>query len=154
MRSAIASTGAAVCAALLLGSGHVAAQGIPGPMTYNQARAYYHFLNSPYSYRAYYGTSPGYATAGFTPYGYEQTAVGPVWWDQRITPRGFSSYHTPAVTAHTIIPYPPAPAPAPVAARPGTRTLHGGASLPERIDHAPAPVEPPPDSPGRRPPVP
>jgi hypothetical protein len=154
MRPIVSAIGAALCAAALSGGGRAVAQEVPAPMTYNQARAYYHFLNSPYSYRAYYGASPAYVTAGFTPYGYEVTAVGPVYWDQRITPRGFTSYHTLPATAHILILYPPAPLRAPVAVRLGARTLHGGGVLRERLHQAPAPVEPPPEGPGGRAPIP
>jgi hypothetical protein len=63
------------------------------PMTYNQARAYRHFLTSPYSYRTYSGMTPGYVVEEFTPYGYEKYARGPVYFQHRITPRGYESHY-------------------------------------------------------------
>jgi hypothetical protein len=64
----------------------------PPPVSFNYARAYQHFLTSPYSYRTFSSLSPAYVTSGFTPYGYQWTFVGPVYTHQRITPRGFEGY--------------------------------------------------------------
>jgi len=87
----------------------------PVPMTYNQARAYHHFLTSPYSYRTYSGTTPGYSVEGFTPYGYEGYARGPGYFQQRITPRGYESYYAvPPAEGYTIGPPVFAPYPPPV----------------------------------------
>jgi hypothetical protein len=85
----------------------------PVPMTYNQARAYRHFLTSPYSYRTYSGTTPGFAVEGFTPFGYEGYARGPGYFQHRITPRGYESYYlAPPETGFRI--RPPAFAPYPM----------------------------------------
>ena len=83
------------------------------PMTYNPARAYRHFLTSPYSYRTYSGTTPGYAVEGFTPFGYEGYARGPGYFQHRITPRGYESYYAVPPEAGFRI-GPPAFAPYPV----------------------------------------
>jgi hypothetical protein len=65
------------------------------PVSPNFARAYQHFLNSPYSYRTFSSLSPGYVTSGYTPYGYQWTFVDPTYTHQRITPHGFEWYATP-----------------------------------------------------------
>jgi hypothetical protein len=54
--------------------------------------AYRHFLLSPYSYRTYSASTPGYAGAGYTPYGYQSYYLDPGYQHQRITPRGYESY--------------------------------------------------------------
>jgi hypothetical protein len=64
----------------------------PPPVSYNYARAYRHFLTSPYTYRTFSSLSPGYVTSEVTPYGYQWTFVGPAYTHQRITPRGFEGY--------------------------------------------------------------
>jgi hypothetical protein len=61
-------------------------------VTYNQERAYRHFLNSPYRTRAYYGTTPGFVAETPTPYGYERAWREPGYVRQMISPRGFESY--------------------------------------------------------------
>ena len=77
----------------------------PPPVSYNYARAYRHFLNSPYSYRTFSSLSPGYVTSGYTPYGYQWTFVGPGYTQQRITPRGFEGYTvTPGSRLDTVSP--------------------------------------------------
>jgi hypothetical protein len=88
----------------------------PPPVSYNYARAYRHFLNSPYSYRTFSSQSPGYATFNDTPYGYQWTVVGPSYTHQRITPHGFEGYTVPpASVTYTVRPamivpaYPPGP---------------------------------------------
>jgi hypothetical protein len=78
---------------------------------YNRARAYRHFLSSPYSVRTYSGTTPGYYAEGYTPYGYERRWRPPGYLHQRISPYGFESHQfvpgerrrvdTPAV----LVPY-------------------------------------------------
>jgi hypothetical protein len=75
------------------------------PVSPNYARAYQHFLNSPYSYRTFSSLSPGYVTSGYTPYGYQWTYVDPVYTHQRITPRGFEWYNTtPGSRTYTVTP--------------------------------------------------
>jgi hypothetical protein len=78
-------------------------------LTYNQERAYRHFLNSPYRTRAFYGTTPGFVAERPTPYGYERA------WRERgyvrmmISPRGFETYRVdPPVQVEGYL-LPPAP---------------------------------------------
>jgi hypothetical protein len=76
------------------------------PPSYNAARAYHRFLTSPYSYRTYSAMSPGYATHGYTPFGYEGSFVDPGYGQQRITPQGFESYQTvPGRGGFTVTPF-------------------------------------------------
>ncbi|MGE3804232.1 MAG: hypothetical protein AB7K24_06130 [Gemmataceae bacterium] len=75
---------------LLAVAGQLQAQSPYGE--YNRARAYRHFLNSPYSYRTYSAFPPatGYQSVG--PFSAEGLNVDPGYIHQRITPRGFESY--------------------------------------------------------------
>src|SRR5262245_51185101 len=59
------------------------------PTSPNAARAYHHFLTSPYSFRTFSSGSAPYTLEGYTPYGYERYVVGPSYIHQRITPYGF-----------------------------------------------------------------
>jgi hypothetical protein len=79
-----------VCALALVGPS--SAQ-VPGPYSYNTARAYSHFLTSPYSYRTYSATVMPYRVEAYTPYSHERFATGPGYVHQRITPHGFESYY-------------------------------------------------------------
>jgi hypothetical protein len=54
--------------------------------------AYRHFLNSPYSYKAFSALRPGYAETRVTPFGWGSSYVEPWRLHQRITPFGFESH--------------------------------------------------------------
>jgi hypothetical protein len=74
----------------------------------NYLRAYRHFLNSPYSYRTFSGSSPGYWTERYTPYGYRSFYVEPGYVHQRITPYGFEGFDwVPGYEAYTTTPFGP-----------------------------------------------
>jgi hypothetical protein len=80
-----------VCVSLLvLALAATAAMSQPGLMD----PAYRHFLNSPYSYRAFSALRPGYAETRVTPFGRDSVFVEPSRLHQRITPWGFESYET------------------------------------------------------------
>jgi hypothetical protein len=94
----------AMVAALLasgLAAGQAAAQ---DPYAeYNRARAYRHFLTSPYRTRTYSGTIPGYVGSFATPQEY-----GTVWrtagfLHERISPRGHEGYFIPGQEGMTVI---------------------------------------------------
>jgi hypothetical protein len=83
------------------------------PMSPNFARAYRHFLNSPYSYRTLSSQTPVYVTSLAVPslstpypYGYYRwTFVDPAYTHLRITPRGFEGYTvTPGSRTYTVSP--------------------------------------------------
>jgi hypothetical protein len=86
------------------------AQG-PDYASYNYQRAYRHFLNSPYSFRTFSSLSPGYASSGYTPYGYESVYVSPGYERQEIGPRQgqYRYYRAPRYASRTVIPYAPEP---------------------------------------------
>jgi len=69
-----------------------AAYGEPDYSSYNYARAYHHFLTSPYSYRTFSSLSPGRGSQYLTPYGSEGYYRQPGYEQQRITPYGYESY--------------------------------------------------------------
>jgi hypothetical protein len=85
--------------------------------SYNAYRAYRHFLTSPYSFRTYSGTIPGYEAGGYTRYGFQWYGQPPGYFRQEITPRGFSSYQFVPPGRGFILtpilppPYPPPPYP-------------------------------------------
>jgi hypothetical protein len=99
---------AAALALLTLTAAEAPAQG-PDYSSYNYQRAYRHFLNSPYSYRTFSSLSPGYASSGYTPYGFESTYVSPGYERQEIGPYPgqFRYYRAPRYQSRTLIPYPP-----------------------------------------------
>jgi hypothetical protein len=78
----------------------------PRPYSYNAARAYYHFLTSPHSYRTYSGTVMPYRVDAYTPYGYERFATGSGYVHQRITPHGFESHYAVPSWSYRVMPYP------------------------------------------------
>jgi hypothetical protein len=82
-----------------------------GPFSsYNSYRAYRHFLTSPYSFRTYSGTIPGYEFGQYTPNGYEWYAQPPGYLHQEITPHGFSSYqYVPPARGFVLAPLIPPP---------------------------------------------
>ena len=92
-----------VCALALIGPSSAQE---PWPYSYNAARAYFHFLTSPYSYRTYSGTVIPYRVDVYTPYSYERFATGPGYVHQRITPRGFESYYAAPSWSYRVMPYP------------------------------------------------
>jgi hypothetical protein len=73
---------------------------------YNAARAYRHFLNSPYSYRTYSTTSPGYVAEGPTPYGgYVRFWRTPGYLNERITTHGYQRFEVvPGGGSYEVIP--------------------------------------------------
>jgi hypothetical protein len=92
-----------LCALALAGSSSAQER---WPYSSNAARAYYHFLTSPYSYRTYSGPVMPYRVDVFTPYGYERFAAGPGYVHQRITPHGFESYYAAPSWSYRVTPYP------------------------------------------------
>jgi hypothetical protein len=86
------------------------AQG-PDYASYNYQRAYRHFLNSPYAFRTFSSLSPGYASAGYTPYGFESTTISPGYERQQIGPYPgqYEVYRAPRFERRTFVPYPPPP---------------------------------------------
>jgi|SRR5579884_2499693 len=102
MRLPIHASFGALAALLLAGSGFAQQP----YMTYNQMRAYRHFLNSPYSYRTYSGLSPGYTLDMPAPYGEQQYYQGPSYVEQRITPWGFEGYQSLPPTGYRYLQYP------------------------------------------------
>jgi hypothetical protein len=74
---------------------------------WNFNRAYHHFMASPYSFRTYSTTTPGYAASSYTPYyGYQAYVVGPGYVNQQITPYGYQGYYgVPAQASYTVTPY-------------------------------------------------
>jgi hypothetical protein len=76
------------------------------PTSTNAARAYHHFLTSPYSFRTFSSLSSAYPVQRVTPYGIESSFVGPVYVHQRITPFGFESYTSPPPPNLTVVRYP------------------------------------------------
>jgi hypothetical protein len=75
------------------------------PVDYTTARAYHHFLTSPYSYRTYSRSFPGYTVEGYTPYGYERVTRDPGYLHERITPYGFERYRVvPGYHATVVVP--------------------------------------------------
>jgi hypothetical protein len=100
---------AAVLALLALAA-EAPAQG-PDYASYNYQRAYRHFLNSPYSFRTFSSLSPGYASSGYTPYGFESTYLSPGYERQEIGPYPgqYRYYRAPRYATRTVIPYPPPP---------------------------------------------
>ncbi len=79
------------------------------PPSYNAQRAYRHFLNSPYSFRTYSGSYPGFTTGSFTPHGYAEYSQGPGYVHEEITPRGSRFYHLNTGGHGVFIPYRPRP---------------------------------------------
>jgi hypothetical protein len=75
----------------------------PPPVDYTTARAYRHFLTSPYSYRTYSRAYPGYTAEGYTPYGYERVTRDPGYLHERITPDGFERYRVAPGYHATIV---------------------------------------------------
>jgi hypothetical protein len=79
----------------------------PPAMSPNFARAYRHFVNSPYSYRTLSSWTPGYVTSFSAPYSpsFQWTFVDPAYTHLRITPYGFEGYSvTPGSRTYTIGP--------------------------------------------------
>jgi hypothetical protein len=70
---------------------------------YNQARAYHHFLTSPYRTRTYSGTIPGFVQNFATPLGYGTAWRTPGYQYQRISPRGFEGYLLPGQQGVTVV---------------------------------------------------
>ena len=78
------------------------------PVAYTTARAYHHFLTSPYSYRTYSRSYPGYTVEGYTPYGYESVTHDPGYLHERITPYGFERYRVvPGYHGYVVVPAAP-----------------------------------------------
>ena len=96
-------TSGLVCALALVGPS--SAQ-VPGPYSYDTARAYSHFLTSPYSYRTYSATVMPYRVEAYTPYSHERFTTGPGYIHQRITPHGFESYYTAPSWSYRVTRYP------------------------------------------------
>jgi hypothetical protein len=108
MRSHLVALAAAALAFLAVLPAQATAQG-PDYASYNYQRAYRHFLSSPYSFRTFSSLSPGYGSAGYTPYGFESTYVSPGYERQQIGPYPgqFEYYRVPRYESRTFIPYPP-----------------------------------------------
>jgi hypothetical protein len=64
----------------------------PRHADYNYARAYRHFLSSPYSARTFSSFGPGYQVETYYPGASQSHYREPSYEHQRITPRGFEHY--------------------------------------------------------------
>ena len=109
----ILGLGALVVAGLAVGRARAQGPAWDPYWDYTRARAYRHFLNSPYRTRTYSSFTPGYVVGGITPYGYEQAWRGSGYLHQRISPRGFESYRVvpprggSVTVPGVVVPYPP-----------------------------------------------
>jgi hypothetical protein len=81
----------------------------PDYASYNYQRAHRHFVNSPYTFRAFSSLAPGYARSGYTPYGFESTSISPGYERQQIGPYPgqYEFYRAPHYAVRTVILDPP-----------------------------------------------
>ncbi len=70
---------------------------------YNLARAYRHFITSPYRTRTWSGTVPGYAAGFSNPLEYGTVWRAPGYVHMRISPRGSEGYFIPGQEGMTVI---------------------------------------------------
>jgi hypothetical protein len=91
-------------AALLAGSLAAGSAAAQDPYAeYNLARAYHHFMTSPYRTRTWSGTVPGYAAPFSTPLEYGTAWRAPGYLHVRISPRGSEGYFIPGQEGITVL---------------------------------------------------
>jgi hypothetical protein len=80
------------------------------PMTYNEVRAYTHYLSSPYTVRAYSGPIPGYVEQLQTPFGTQVYFRRSGYLNEVTTPYGASTFEAVPVTrGYMVLPGMPYP---------------------------------------------
>jgi hypothetical protein len=94
-----------VLMAALLAGGLTAAQAAAQDpyAEYNRARAYRHFLTSPYRTRSYSGTIPGYVESFSAPQEYAAVWRSAGFLHERISPRGHEGYFIPGQEGITVL---------------------------------------------------